>query len=72
MLGPCRAISSYWLPAGALLFSGPRILARGMPRYFFTVTYADQEIDDPDGTILPRSRYRADRRLLDSISIFNS
>jgi hypothetical protein len=25
-----------------------------MPRYFFTLTYPDQEIvDDPDGTLLP-------------------
>jgi hypothetical protein len=23
-----------------------------MPRYFFTVTYPDQEIDDPKGTLL--------------------
>jgi hypothetical protein len=24
-----------------------------MPRYFFVVTYADHQIDDPDGTLLP-------------------
>jgi hypothetical protein len=28
-----------------------------MPRYFFTVTYADQEIDDTEGTLL--SSYNA-------------
>jgi hypothetical protein len=26
---------------------------QAMPRYFFVVTYADHEIDDPDGTLLP-------------------
>ena len=24
-----------------------------MPRYFFIVTYADHQIDDPDGTLWP-------------------
>jgi hypothetical protein len=24
-----------------------------MPRYFFVITYADHQIDDPDGTLLP-------------------
>ena len=24
-----------------------------MPRYFFVVTYADHQVDDPDGTLLP-------------------
>ena len=24
-----------------------------MPRYFFVVTYADHQIDDPAGTLLP-------------------
>ena len=38
---------------GALFFWGCRAHARPMPRYFFTVTNPDQEIDDPDGTILP-------------------
>jgi hypothetical protein len=31
---------------------GDRVMIGRMPRYFFTVTYPDQEIDDTEGTLL--------------------
>jgi hypothetical protein len=40
-----------------------------MPRYFFTVTYPDQEIDDPEGTLLPSETAAIEyaRRVIDSL-----
>ena len=40
-----------------------------MPRYFFTVTYPDQEIEDPDGTLLPSEIGAIEyaRRVIDSL-----
>ena len=58
MLPQCGAPRLSWLPPIAARASKE---ARGligydpvaMPRYFFVVTYADHQIDDPDGTLLP-------------------
>jgi hypothetical protein len=40
-----------------------------MRRYFFTVTYPDQEIDDPDGTLLPSETAAIEyaRRVIDDL-----
>jgi hypothetical protein len=36
-----------------LFFSGPRVDARPMPRYFFTLVYPDRIMSDPRGMVLP-------------------
>jgi hypothetical protein len=43
--------------------------ARTMPRYFFTVTYPDQEIDDTEGTLLSSDNAAIEyaRRVIDSL-----
>ncbi len=40
-----------------------------MPRYFFTVTYPDQEIDDTEGTLLSSDNAAIEyaRRVIDSL-----